>query len=237
MPLPCLSRLPAALATPDARVTLPAFGAASYIPSIVLERALFVRERNDGLYRVITYLLAKMIDEVRESAGSCVVGRVLQHACCRARLPPILPPPLCPPAQPHAPPCVHAASQIGIAIVTTLLVSTFVWFGVGLSGTFAVFWCVYFVTLCCGIILAYLVASIAPNMVRGRTQGQPPAFPAWAAAATATRGGEDTHLHQPLNLRSGDPGCLRVLLHARLSCSCPLNSPSTSPSRPHPCLQ
>jgi hypothetical protein len=46
-------------------VTLPAFGATAYMPSIMLERALFVRERNDGLYRVITYLVAKIIDEVR----------------------------------------------------------------------------------------------------------------------------------------------------------------------------
>ena len=31
--------------------TLPAYGASSYVPSLVLERPLFVRERNDGLYR------------------------------------------------------------------------------------------------------------------------------------------------------------------------------------------
>lgn len=43
---------------------LPAFGAASYVPAIVLERALFVRERNDGLYRVVTYLTAKIIEEL-----------------------------------------------------------------------------------------------------------------------------------------------------------------------------
>lgn len=31
-----------------------AFGAASYVPSLVLERNLFVRERADGMYHVIT---------------------------------------------------------------------------------------------------------------------------------------------------------------------------------------
>jgi hypothetical protein len=31
---------------------MPAFGAAAYVPALVLERALFVRERSDGLYRV-----------------------------------------------------------------------------------------------------------------------------------------------------------------------------------------
>lgn len=43
--------------------TLPAFGAASYVPSITLEKATYVRERNDGLYRPITYLLYKVIEE------------------------------------------------------------------------------------------------------------------------------------------------------------------------------
>ncbi len=45
-------------------VVLPAFGAASYVPSIVLERPLFVREQSDGLYRVSTYLSFKMIEEL-----------------------------------------------------------------------------------------------------------------------------------------------------------------------------
>lgn len=44
--------------------TLPAFGASAYVPSIVMERPLFVRERNDGLYLAITYLCAKMVDEL-----------------------------------------------------------------------------------------------------------------------------------------------------------------------------
>ena len=41
-------------------VGMPAFGAASYVPSIVLERSLFTRERNDGLYRAVTYLAFKV---------------------------------------------------------------------------------------------------------------------------------------------------------------------------------
>eukprot|EP00884_Botryococcus_braunii_P007530 jgi/Botrbrau1/16779/Bobra.150_2s0014.1 len=44
--------------------TLPAFAAVSYIPGIKLEYNLFVRERNDGLYRVITYLLFKIATEM-----------------------------------------------------------------------------------------------------------------------------------------------------------------------------
>jgi hypothetical protein len=40
------------------------FGAAAYVPSLTLEKPLFVRERNDGLYRPITYLLSKLLDEI-----------------------------------------------------------------------------------------------------------------------------------------------------------------------------
>ncbi|GAB4821434.1 hypothetical protein N2152v2_008480 [Parachlorella kessleri] len=43
---------------------LAGYGALPYTPSLVLDRPLFVRERNDGLYRVLTYLSHKMIEEV-----------------------------------------------------------------------------------------------------------------------------------------------------------------------------
>lgn len=45
-------------------VSLPAFGAAAYTPSIVLERRLYLRERQDGLYRAIAYLSAKTLEEL-----------------------------------------------------------------------------------------------------------------------------------------------------------------------------
>ncbi|PNW71306.1 hypothetical protein CHLRE_16g648700v5 [Chlamydomonas reinhardtii] len=44
------------------------FVAAGYIPSLVLERGLFVRERNDGLYLAPTYLTAKLLDEIAINA-------------------------------------------------------------------------------------------------------------------------------------------------------------------------
>ncbi|KAG2499553.1 hypothetical protein HYH03_002498 [Edaphochlamys debaryana] len=40
------------------------FAAAGYVPSLVLERGLFVRERADGLYHATTYLTAKLLDEL-----------------------------------------------------------------------------------------------------------------------------------------------------------------------------
>jgi hypothetical protein len=45
-------------------VTMPSFGAAAYVPSLSLELSLYVRERNDGLYRPITYLINKLADEL-----------------------------------------------------------------------------------------------------------------------------------------------------------------------------
>jgi len=41
----------------------PAFGAASYIPSIMLSRPLYFRERNDGLYGPCTFLSYLMLEE------------------------------------------------------------------------------------------------------------------------------------------------------------------------------
>ena len=52
---------------------LPAFGAAAYVPSLFLERGLYVRERNDGLYAAHTYLIAKMFDELLIAVAAAVV--------------------------------------------------------------------------------------------------------------------------------------------------------------------
>lgn len=41
-------------------VAQPAWGAVAYVPNIMSERALYVRERHDGLYRPITYLAFKV---------------------------------------------------------------------------------------------------------------------------------------------------------------------------------
>ncbi|KAL4431462.1 hypothetical protein ABPG75_006718 [Micractinium tetrahymenae] len=97
-------------------VCLPAFGAASYVPAIVLERPLFVRERNDGLYRVITYLVAKMVEE------------------------------------------------LGIALINSIIFSNIVFWALQLQGSFALFWLIYFLTLSTGIVLAYFIAALSPNM-------------------------------------------------------------------------
>ena len=92
------------------------FGAAPYIPAISLEKPLYVRERNDGLYRPITYLLAKIFDE------------------------------------------------IFITVISSLVFSAAVFYAVSLQGSFIVFWLNYLVTLSTGIVLAYVVATISPNM-------------------------------------------------------------------------
>eukprot|EP00955_Chlamydomonas_euryale_P039693 351487-Chlamydomonas_euryale.AAC.3 len=97
-------------------VVLPAYGAAAYVPALVVERALFVRERNDGLYYPVTYLLSKMFDE------------------------------------------------LVLAALASCGVTAFVFFGVQLRGEWVCFWMGYYITLSIGIVLAYFVASISPNL-------------------------------------------------------------------------
>ena len=55
---------------------MPAFTAVAYVPVIILERPLFLRERNDGLYRVITYLSFK-ISAVRRRPAVCSLSMLL----------------------------------------------------------------------------------------------------------------------------------------------------------------
>ena len=42
------------------RAILPAYGAGPYLPAIVMERPVYVREISDGLYTAFTYLLYKV---------------------------------------------------------------------------------------------------------------------------------------------------------------------------------
>lgn len=44
----------------ECRVVLPAFGAGPYLPGIVLERPVYLREMQDGLYGVGSYLTYKV---------------------------------------------------------------------------------------------------------------------------------------------------------------------------------
>lgn len=45
-------------------VLAPICAAMMFLPSMGTERALYIRERNDGLYRPLTYLLFKLLDEL-----------------------------------------------------------------------------------------------------------------------------------------------------------------------------
>ena len=60
MRLPCLQRNAELTLTAINRVMLPAYGAGPYLPAIVLERPVYVREMADGLYSPLAYLLYKV---------------------------------------------------------------------------------------------------------------------------------------------------------------------------------
>ena len=57
--------------------SLPTFGAAGYMPSIVMERPLFYRERDDGCYTVPAYLLYKVIEEGLLASAASVIGTIM----------------------------------------------------------------------------------------------------------------------------------------------------------------
>jgi ABC-type multidrug transport system ATPase subunit len=92
------------------------YGAAAFVPSLTMERALFYRERADGCYTGVTYYLSKFIEEAV------------------------------------------------MAVMTSLVFSVVVFFSLSLQGSFVIFTLGYFLTTLLGIVLAYAVAAVAPNM-------------------------------------------------------------------------
>jgi hypothetical protein len=92
------------------------YGAAAFVPSLTMERALFYRERADGCYAGVTYYLSKFIEEAV------------------------------------------------MAIITSLVFAVLVFFSLSLQGSFFIFALGYFLTTLLGIVLAYAVAAVAPNM-------------------------------------------------------------------------
>ena len=54
-------------------VALNGFGAASYVPTLAMDRALYYREVSDGLYRSIVYLLFNLLTELFVSAITAIL--------------------------------------------------------------------------------------------------------------------------------------------------------------------
>ncbi|GIM04796.1 hypothetical protein Vretimale_9300 [Volvox reticuliferus] len=97
-------------------VAQPAWGAVAYVPNIMMERGLYVRERHDGLYRPATYLLFKMLDEL--------------------------------------------SLNFAVGLGSTAII----FYGVQLRGLFVYFWLNCMVTLSNGIVIAYMMAALSPNL-------------------------------------------------------------------------
>ncbi|KAK9865323.1 hypothetical protein WJX84_007950 [Apatococcus fuscideae] len=95
---------------------LPGFTAAAYMPSIVLERPLFLRERSDGLYHTLTYITAKV------------------------------------------------AEEMVIAFLGSLIFSNWIWWSTEFRGSYALFLLVHYACTCTGIVLAYFIAALSPNL-------------------------------------------------------------------------
>eukprot|EP00958_Prasinococcus_capsulatus_P026106 scaffold4595_cov415-Prasinococcus_capsulatus_cf.AAC.4 len=63
-------------------VTLPTFGAAGYMPSIVLERPVFYRELDDGCYPVVAYVLYKIFEETVLAASVGLLVTIIVYFGC-----------------------------------------------------------------------------------------------------------------------------------------------------------
>lgn len=62
---------------------MPGYASSAYTPSLVLERSLFVRERNDGLYRPVTYIAAKLIEELAVALVNTLVCAAIVFFPCQ----------------------------------------------------------------------------------------------------------------------------------------------------------
>ena len=61
---------------------MPGYSSSACMPSLFLERALFIREREDGLYRPVTALVAKMVsDLVIGAVVSLLASAPVFYAC------------------------------------------------------------------------------------------------------------------------------------------------------------
>ena len=94
----------------------PPHAAAAYVPAIFMERALYARERNDGMYTPLAYLIYKVIEELT------------------------------------------------VICIGSLIVTTFIWFGIRLQGEWIFFWLSFLVMAAIGVGLAYFISSTAPSM-------------------------------------------------------------------------
>jgi hypothetical protein len=142
---------------------MPAFGAAAYVPSISLERNLFVRERADGLYTALTYLAYKMCDEMAINAvARCACRQRIARAVCmqggcqqtprpRARAPV------------HTHVCVCACVRVPRSVVVTAIG----FYGIQLQGSYALFLLVYYAVLAVGVGECAQRLAGVPGLVAG----------------------------------------------------------------------
>ena len=65
--------------------TLPSFGAAGYMPSIILERGLLYRELSDGCFGILSYVLYKVIEEGVISIFPSLIAQGMIYAACSVK--------------------------------------------------------------------------------------------------------------------------------------------------------
>jgi len=61
---------------------LPSFQASGYMPSVVLERAMFYREMDDGVYPLVSYIAYKIIEEGALAIPVSLIGQMMLFLGC-----------------------------------------------------------------------------------------------------------------------------------------------------------
>ena len=123
------------------------YGAAAFVPSLTLDRPLFYRELADGCYAA---------PGTRAEAPTADAHAILARRSPRVRacVPPV-----------RTVYYLHKfIEEALLCTFTSLLFSVIVFFGVRLQGSFWIFAAVYYLTTMVGIVLAYAVASLVPNI-------------------------------------------------------------------------
>ncbi|KAI8469823.1 MAG: P-loop containing nucleoside triphosphate hydrolase protein [Monoraphidium minutum] len=64
---------------------IPLWLSAAFVPGVVSERRLFLKERDDGLYRASTYLAARLLEDVAVSVPVTLAAAGLVFSVCKAQ--------------------------------------------------------------------------------------------------------------------------------------------------------
>lgn len=144
------------------------YGAASVVPSLVLDRPLFYRETNDGCYGPFAYFTYKIIQErPRLILAGLILGHRPSPRLARAANPSRHSLPRGPSPRQVADrrrPLALVPQEGFLCVFTSLLFTVVIFWGVQFQGSFFILMLSYYLVTMISIALAYAIASLAPTL-------------------------------------------------------------------------